>query len=75
MVLPRDFCDNGAFGNVTEGGVGVSVKSSGEDTSPRLETLDSLPVVDWREGLEEVAVGVGEAGIVREGGFSIAGRV
>ena len=76
IVLPRDFCDRGAFGNVAEGGVGVSVKSSGEDTSPRLDTADSLPAVDWREGLEEVAVGVGEAGMVRgpETTFSAAGR-
>jgi hypothetical protein len=77
MVLPRDFWDKGGFGN---GGVVVSVKSSGEDTSARVEMPDSLPVpvvdwpaVDWRE---DAAVGVGEAGIVRgtEGSFSVAGR-
>lgn len=62
MVLPRDFCERGAFGSGTEGGVGVSSNSSGEETSPRLETTDSLPAVDWREGLEEAAVGVGDAG-------------
>ena len=76
MVLPRDLWDSGAFEIVTEDGAGVSVKSSGEDTSPRVETPDSLPAVDWRDGLDEVAVGVGEAGIVRETAvcFSVASR-
>jgi hypothetical protein len=76
MVLPRDFWDRGAFGKVAEGGVGVSVRSSGEDTSPRLETPDSLPAVDCREGFEEVAVGVGEAGMARGTGacLSVAAR-
>ena len=44
MVLPRDFWDRGGFGNGAEGGVVVSVKSSGEDTSARVEMPDSLPV-------------------------------
>jgi hypothetical protein len=64
-VLPRDFCESGAFGSSTGGGAGVSSSSSGEETSPRLETTESLPIVDCREGLEELAVGVGDAGILR----------
>lgn len=75
MVLPRDFWASGVFGIITED-AGVSVTSSGEDASPRAETPDSLPEFDWREGLDEVAVGVGEAGIVRGTAvcFSVAGR-
>lgn len=74
-MLPRDFCESGALGNGADGGVGVSEKSSGEETSPRPDTIESLPAVDCRDGLDDVAVGVGDAGTLRAlGGLSAGGR-
>lgn len=73
IVLPRDFCDKGGFGNGADG-VGVSVISSAE-LSVRLESTDSLPGADGREGVDVGTGGVGEEATVREvGGLSEAGR-
>lgn len=63
MVLPRDFCDRGGFGTGPDCGVGVSVRSS-EELSVRLDSTDSLPVADDREGAD--VGGVGEEATVRE---------